>query len=182
MRLCMGLRSFVSTIWRRPHDITDYVEATFTAGWEFLQEQRFAAAERAFRSVLEDRPEDAVAPFYLGIALAELGRHSEAVVRLRDAATARPLDAEVHLRLGMSLEKLGERFLAMRSLREALTLRPGLRAAEAMLEELVIDAARAAQETSTARARSPRPAARRRSSRYTHRTTLGLSRELRAGA
>jgi hypothetical protein len=160
---------------------TSSVDAHFAEGWECLQDERFAEAECAFRTVLELR-DDPVATLYLGIALAEQGRHAEALAPLRAAAAARPLDAEVHLRLGRSLEALGESFLAMSSLREALTLRPGLRAAEVMLEELVRGAARAARETSTARARSRRPDARRRSHRYTHRTMPEWSRELRAGA
>ena len=179
----MGLRSLVSAaIKRRTDNHAQYLDATFTAGWEFLQAGRFADAECAFRVVLETRPDDPVAALYLGIALAEQGRHGEAIAPLRDAAAARPLDAEVHLRLGVSLEALGESFLAMSSLREALTLRPALRAAEALLEELVRSARLAAEETSPARARSPRSAAGRRSHRYTHRTTPALSRELRAGA
>ena len=183
MRRCMGMRSLISAaIRRRRHNHTHDADVAFTTGWEFLQEEQFAEAERAFRIVLNGRPGDPVALLYLGIALAEQGRHSEALAPLRDAAAARPLDAEVHLRLGVSLKDLGESFLAMSSLREAVTLRPGLRAAQAMLDELVRDAARAAQETSTARARSPRPGARRRAPRYTHRTMPALSRELRAGA
>jgi tetratricopeptide (TPR) repeat protein len=154
----------------------------FADGWQALQQDKFAEAESAFRSVLDRDPDNADASLYLGIALAEQGRHGEALAPLRDAAAARPLDAEVHLRLGVSLEALGESFLAMSSLREALTLRPGLRAADALLEELVRSARFAAEETSPARARSPRRAARRRSHRYTHKTMPGLSRELRAGA
>jgi Flp pilus assembly protein TadD len=172
----------LSAAIRRRTTPTQHLDAAFAAGWEFLQEERFGEAEGAFRIVLEERPEDSVASLYLGIALAGQGRHTEALAPLRYAAAARPLDAEVHLRLGASLKALGENFLAMSSLREALTLRPGLREAQVVLEELVRDAARAARETSTARAQSPRPGARRRSHRYTHRTTPGLSRELRAGA
>lgn len=154
----------------------------FADGWRHLQQEEFAEAERAFRLVLASRPEEADASLYLGIALAEQGRHAEAIAPLRDAAEARALDAEVHLRLGISLRETGEGFLAMSSLRESLRLRPGVRAAEAALEELVSAAALSAGRTAPVRARSLRPAARRRSHRYTRRTTPASSQELRAGA
>ena len=154
----------------------------FADGWRHLQQEEFAEAERAFRLVLASRPEEADASLYLGIALAGQGRHAEAIAPLRDAAEARPLDAEVHLRLGISLRETGESFLAMSSLREALRLRPGVRAVEAALEELVSAAALSAGRTAPVRARSLRRAARRRSHRYTRRTTPASSRELRAGA
>jgi Flp pilus assembly protein TadD len=158
------------------------VDASFADGWQCLQQEEFAEAERAFRLVLQSRPEDADASLYLGAALAGQERHAEAIPHLRDAAEARPLDAEVYMRLGVSLGKTGELFLAMSCLREALQLRPGLRAAEAALEALVSSAALSAQQTAPARARFPRPIARRRARPYTRRTMPALSRELRVGA
>jgi hypothetical protein len=158
------------------------VDASFADGWEHLQQEEFAEAERAFRFVLDGRPENADASLYLGIALAGQGRHAEAIAPLRDAAAARPLDAEVHARLGMSLGETGELFLAMTSLREALRLRPGLRPVEVALEELVSAAAVSAGRTAPVRARFPRRGARRRSHRYTRRTMPASSRELQVGA
>jgi Flp pilus assembly protein TadD len=158
------------------------VDASFAEGWDCLQQQRFAEAERAFRFVLECRPEDADASLYLGMALAGQGRHAEAAAPLRDAVESRPLDVEAHVRLGMALKETGELFLAMSSLREALRLRPGIRRVEAALEELVSAAAFSARRTAPARARSLRPGARRRSHRYTRRTMPASWRELRVGA
>lgn len=157
-------------------------DVAFAHGWQSLQHEEFREAERAFRIVLEARPDDADASLYLGIALAGQARHAEAIVSLRAAADARPLDAEVHWRLGISLRETGELFLAMSSLREALQLRPGLYAVEAALDELVSAAARSATRTSPVRARSLRRVARRRSHRYTRRTMPASSRELRVGA
>lgn len=165
-----------------PSTAVSRADASFADGWEHLQQEEFADAERAFRVVLDSRPEDADASLYLGIALAGQGRHAEAIAPFRDAATARPLDAEVHTRLGISLSETGELFLAMSSLREALRLRPGVRAAEAALDELVTAAALSAGRTAPARVRSPRRGGRRRSHRYTHRTMPASSRELRVGA
>ena len=161
--------------------VVSSVDASFAAGWEHLQREEFADAERAFRLVLEGRT-DADASLYLGISLAGQGRHAEAVTPLRDAAAARPLDAEAHLRLGISLRETGESFLAMSSLREALQLRPTLRLAEAALGDLVSAAALSARQTTPAPARSRPRAARRRSHHYTRRTTPASSRALRAGA
>lgn len=157
-------------------------DIAFAQGWRSLQHEEFAEAERAFRTVLHVRPDDADASLYLGIALAGQGRHAEAIAPLRAAGEARPLDAEVHWRLGLSLRETGELFAAMSSLREALQLRPGLYEVEAALEELVSAAARSATRTSPVRARSLRRVARRRSHRYTRRTTPVSSRELRVGA
>jgi Flp pilus assembly protein TadD len=188
----MNLRAFLSVTiarlpWKARHHYTrpahvSRVDASFADGWQCLQQEEFAEAERAFRTVLETRPDDADASLYLGIALAGQGRHAEAIAPLRDAAEARPLDAEAHARLGMSLGETGERFLAMSSLREALRLRPGLRAVEVALERLVSAAALVAGQTAPARARFRRPGARRRSRQYTRRTMPVSSRELRVGA
>jgi tetratricopeptide (TPR) repeat protein len=154
----------------------------FADGWGHLQQEEFAEAERAFRSVLKSRPDDAAASLYLGIAVAGQGRHAEAIAPLCDAASARPLDAEVHARLGISLRETGEIFLAMSSLREALRLRPGLRVAVNALDDLVSAAALPVKRTAPVRARSPRRGARRRPHRYTRRTMPALSQELRVGA
>lgn len=191
----MDLRSILSTALDlvRPRNarvsldsrIDAYVPAAdfaFAHGWQSLQQEEFAEAECAFRSVLHARPDDADASLYLGIALAGQGRHAEAIAPLHAAAEARPLDAEVHWRLGISLRETGELFLAMTSLREALELRPGLYEVEAALQELVSAAARSATRTSPVRARSRRRVAGRRSHRYTRRTMPVSSRELRVGA
>ncbi len=159
------------------------VDSTFERGWEHLQHEEFVAAERAFRAVLDVRPDDAVATLYLGRALAQQRRHAEAVERLRVATLARPLDADAHAWLGMALAEIGEIFLAATALREALRLRPGLRSADQTLEQL-LGAPNALEEERTVpgHARFPRPAGRRRANRYTRRTTPGSSLELRAGA
>jgi Flp pilus assembly protein TadD len=159
-----------------------HADASFAEGWRCLQQEQFAEAERAFRLVLDSRPEDADASLYLGIALAGQERHAEAILHLRDAVEARPLDAEAHVRLGISLRETGELFLAMSSLREALRLRPALSAAETALDALVRAAALSAGQTTPARARFLRPGARRRSRQYTRRTMRASSRELRVGA
>jgi Flp pilus assembly protein TadD len=191
MRAGVNLRTFFSVavarlaLGHRRHRRSapvSRVDASFADGWQCLQEEEFAGAERAFRAVLEVRPGDADASLYLGIALAGQGRHAEAIGPLRDAAEVRPLDAEVHVRLGTSLGQTGELFLAMRSLREALVLRPGVRSVESALDALVSASALSARRTAPVRARSPRSGARRRSHRYIRRTTPASSRELRVGA
>lgn len=171
----------VSDDSRRPRRASS-ADTAFALGWESLQEEELADAERAFRIVLDARPDDADASLYLGMALAGQGRHGEAIAPLRTAVAARPLDAEAHWRLGISLRETGELFLAMTALREALQLRPGLYEVEAALDDLVSAAARSAARTSPVRARSPRRGARRLSHRYTRRTMPASSRELRVGA
>ncbi len=161
----------------------DHVDPIFAEGWEHLRSDAYLDAERAFRLVLDERPTDADAQLYLGLALAGQGRHSDAIAPLRAAATARPLDAEAQARLGISLAEVGEVFLAVAVLREALRLRPGLGIAERALERL-LPAATALEEERTvpAHGRFHRSAARRRAHRYTRRTTPASSLELQAGA
>lgn len=165
-----------------PSNADEHLDDAFSQAWHLLQDERFAEAERAFREVITERPDDAAASLYLGIALAGQGRYAESIAPLREAVAARPLDAEAHVRLGISLGKVGHHFAAAASLREALALRPGLRAAEVALEELVSVAALSATRTAPARVRSPRRGARRRSHRYIRRTMPASSRELRVGA
>jgi Flp pilus assembly protein TadD len=188
--VAMQLLRLLSLLLGKPRDARRFTsamrpslaDASFAEGWEQLQQEEFAEAERAFRVVLDHRSDNADASLYLGIALAGQGRHAEAIVPLGDAAAARPLDAEVHARLGISLRETGEAFLAMRSLGEALRLRPGLRAVEVALDELVSAAARSVARTSPVRARSLQRGARRRSHRYTRRMTPASSRALQVGA
>ena len=162
---------------------TSDADATFANAWEHLQGEQFIDAERAFRLVLGQRPTDADAMLYLGLALAGQGRHAEAIEPLRAAATARPLDAEAQARLGISLAQIGEIFLAATALRDALRLRPGLRVAQQGLESLIPSATALEEErTAPAHARFHRSGARRRAHRYRHRTTPGSSLELQAGA
>lgn len=167
-------------VW--PSNADEHLDDAFSRAWHLLQDERFAEAERAFRAVMAERPDDAAASLYLGIAIAGQGRYEESIAPLREAVAARPLDAEGHVRLGISLGKVGHHFAAAASLREALALRPGLRAAEVALEELVSVAALSATRTTPVRARSPRRGARRRSHRYTRKTMPASSRELRVGA
>jgi Flp pilus assembly protein TadD len=185
----MQLRKLLSLLsWkalaRRPLAVTPVsaVDAAFSDGWQHLQEEAFADAEREFRDVLASRPDDADASLYLGIALAGQARHAEAVAHLREATAARPLDAEAHTRLGISLRETGELFLAMSSFREALRLRPGLSQVEAALDALVSVAARSAARTSPVRARPLRRGARRHAHRYTRKMMPASSRELQVGA
>jgi tetratricopeptide (TPR) repeat protein len=173
----------VRRVWAEPLNEVSDADAIFAAGWEHLRSDAFEDAERAFRLVLEQRPNDADAQLYLGLALAGQGRHADAIEPLRAAAAARPLDAEAHARLGVSLAEVGEIFLAATALRDALRLRPGLHVAEQLLDRLIPSATALEEErTAPAHARFPRAAARRRAHRYTRRTTPGSSLELQAGA
>ena len=161
----------------------DGADAAFAQGWEHLQREEFIDAEREFRGVLAERPSDADARLYLGLALAGQGRHADAIEPLRAAAVARPLDAEAQAGLGISLAEAGEIFLAVTALREALRLRPTLRLAQQALERL-LPAATALEEerTAPAHARFHRSAGRRPALRNTRKTTPGSSLELQAGA
>lgn len=67
----------------------------------FVQ-QDYENALLCFRRAADIRPDDFVAPFYVGASLNKLGRHAEACQALERALALRPGDAETSFALGMT--------------------------------------------------------------------------------
>jgi tetratricopeptide (TPR) repeat protein len=79
-------------------------------------------AERLFRVALEVSPDDALAHFHLGDALASRGRFADAVPHLRAAAEAEPRSADYHYFLAQALQGAGKKTEALATAQEALRL------------------------------------------------------------
>ena len=92
----------------------------FQAAQEALQEGRFAAAESAFRALLEADPDIAEARANLGLALFLQGKYVAAVAELEGVAAAKPDLAVAHLFLGLGHLKLGAPAEAIPALERSL--------------------------------------------------------------
>jgi len=83
-----------------------------------------AGAERLYRLALTLDRQHGAALHMLGVALAQQGRHADAVQPLRRAAQRLPHDFSVHNNLGNALVKVGEYAQALRAFERALALAP----------------------------------------------------------
>lgn len=82
------------------------------------------AAERHYRSLLEQAPRHADGLNLLGILLYQRGRPEEAVGFLRRAVTEMPEFAKAHHHLGLALQALGRKVEAVACLERALSITP----------------------------------------------------------
>ena len=114
----------------RPWIPTFYLAmALFTEG-ERLQKagdgrsaaDKFQAAADAARRAVELKPDHALANAYLGLALKQLGRRSEALESLRAALRCRPESADLHQALGEALAEDGQQAEAVVQLQYACDL------------------------------------------------------------
>src|SRR2546427_12831931 len=72
-----------------------------------VQAGEYAAAERAFRQVLEAAPDSAVARSKLGVALAQQGRLDEAIAEFSKALSLQPNYVPVYSNLGNAYREKG---------------------------------------------------------------------------
>ncbi len=95
------------------------------AGFLMLQQRPGPAeAVRFSTAALALRPESVVAVQRLSEALGELGRHGEAITRLRDAIRGTPTSATLHVGLGAALSMVARFDEAVLADREAIGLDP----------------------------------------------------------
>jgi len=76
-------------------------------GIAFYKSGMFDEAAREFRRVIDLRPGDDLAEFYLGLVAIRQGRFDDAVHSLRTAVQRAPDHGAVHLNLAYALERLG---------------------------------------------------------------------------
>ena len=88
------------------------------------QQGRFAAAESAYRALLQRDPTDFNALQMLGTVLAQQGRFDDAVTWLQQARARDDSGATVHHNLGNALQSLGRLDEALQSYDRALAIRP----------------------------------------------------------
>ena len=79
-------------------------------------------AERTYRSILLERPQDADAQYLLGEIANRTGRHREAAALLAGAIDANPGVAEIHYELGRAMRALGEPARAVTCFRSAIEI------------------------------------------------------------
>lgn len=113
-------------------------DEALTLAREALAAGRLKEAERAFRRLVEARP-DAVVRKHLGDTLARQGRFEEAAQEYREALTSDPAFAEVHNNLGNALKGLGDAAAAADHYRRALALKPSLADADNNLGVLLAE-------------------------------------------
>lgn len=87
-------------------------------------------AERGYRLVLQDNPNEPTALHMLGVILLHTDRAEDALNILTQAAQARPHNAEVMYDLGMTAKALNHFDAALRYLKQSLEIDPDLHAAE----------------------------------------------------
>lgn len=82
-------------------------------------------AEREYRRLLREHPNDPALLHAFGVLLGQLGQVKQAIEHLERAASARPDDAEIRLNLGVAYRNTGRSRDAAGAFREAVRLRPG---------------------------------------------------------
>jgi protein O-GlcNAc transferase len=93
-------------------------------GQMLLQEQQFAAAERALREAARLAPDSAETQLHLGVALSRQDNAREAADCFRRAAALKPDYALAHYNLGRCLEQQGDRAGAVAAFRAAVRWKP----------------------------------------------------------
>ena len=94
-------------------------------GKHFLEERNLEAAEKAFRELVSESPEDSRASYYLGIALARQDRTSEAIEALESARRlAKSPNPTILYELGAAFSKLERWREAEEVLKQATELVP----------------------------------------------------------
>lgn len=111
-----------------------------TAGWQdavaLLQEGQAHQAEQILRPLTITDPQSFEAHFYLGVALAQQGRHQDAVGPLTTAANLRPDHAGARYNLAVMLQHTGDVAAAAQQYEAALQLDPSHRKARQALQTL----------------------------------------------
>lgn len=108
-----------------------------------LQQQgEFAEAERLYRSILREQPEQPAALHLLGHVLTLQGKTGEAVTVLARAEALMPHDADVSFNLARALQQEGRLAAAERALRSAVAARPDFVAAWLSLAAVMNEADR----------------------------------------
>ena len=88
------------------------------------QVQYWENGETLFGHAIEAAPDNSLAHCNLGVYLASVGRHSEALAHFREAACLDPCEATLHSNIGMMLGLLGGTDEQIAEYREAIRLKP----------------------------------------------------------
>ena len=100
------------------------MEITIQQAVKAHQEGKLEEAEKLYRSILKNQPENSIARHNLGSALKTLGKIDEAEASYRKAIELKPDYAEAHYNLGIILQDLSRFDEAETSNRKAIELKP----------------------------------------------------------
>lgn len=103
---------------------------------EHLRADRFPQAAQFAREAIELDPKSGEAYGALGVALAQMGRTSEATDALRKSVELLPGDAKLRYNLAAHLFRTGDQEGALRQVRAALEIQPSHRSALELLRHL----------------------------------------------
>jgi tetratricopeptide (TPR) repeat protein len=143
LRLGRAFRRLIP--WRRGRSgpaaaLRDEPEApAVAAAKKLLAAQQWPEAEAMLRARLAESPDDADLLHLLGGALANSGKHDEAVERLQRAISLRSTAPDFHVTLGNVLSMTGRHAKAIEQYQVALMLDPGHGAAAANIARVLHD-------------------------------------------
>jgi predicted AlkP superfamily phosphohydrolase/phosphomutase/tetratricopeptide (TPR) repeat protein len=117
-------------------EATGRARAWLAMGRVYIEMRRWDDAERQFRRVLADDPEDPAAHAGLAQALLGQGANQQAAESALDAIGLGFADPRAHYALGAALARLGRKESAVRAFENCLKLQPGFTAARDALAAL----------------------------------------------
>ena len=101
------------------------VQSEYELGWLYLQQGRTRAAREVFVRVVEGRPEDPDAHFYLGVSQAKEHLKTEAIASFKRALQLAPTLADAHWALALLHNERGDGFSeALQAAERGLELAP----------------------------------------------------------
>ena len=107
-------------------DLRERQEALLVnVGSKYASDKKFADAERVLRDAARRFPDSDAAPYMIGRALQEQGKHREAIAAIEPLLAKTPR-AHMHYRIGQSLQALGEKVKAASAYEKALAFKPAL--------------------------------------------------------
>ena len=101
-----------------------FAEGYALLGQAYLQKQQLAAAEAAYRHVLQLEPNASDVRYQLGLAVVAQGRADEALAIFRELARSNPKNPEGQMGIGTAAELMGNYQLAMEAFRRATEIDP----------------------------------------------------------
>lgn len=115
------------------------LEQAMQAALQHHQAGRLGEAERIYRQILAQQPNDAQALYYLGLIAHQVGRHAAAVDLVRRSIALWPDNAEAHYNLGIVLFENGLLAEAIAAYRQAIALNPNNAEAHTNLGVALLD-------------------------------------------
>jgi tetratricopeptide (TPR) repeat protein len=117
----------------------DWDQGWLNYGRLLMDSRVYAAAEQAFRTVLQLSPDSVTGHFHLGVVLFQRDDCRAAAAHFREVVRLKPDHAMAYYNLGHCLKRLNDRAGALAAFREAVRIRPDMARAHTNLSELLAD-------------------------------------------